>query len=154
MSEPFIGEIRIFANNFYPMGWLPCNGGMLNIQQYQALYAVIGNTYGGDGRPLFALPNLDTSEGVGLVPIGAGSGPGLTPYNLGKTAGVPSVTLNLSQTPSHNHDLVGMKADDPHTVSTPTATSWISRNTLGTAAIAFQFQLQTVWLNVYHLRAH
>lgn len=136
MSDPFIGEIRIFANNFYPMGWLPCDGRLLNIQQSTPLYAVIGITYGGDGRSTFALPNLTTPSGVGMVPIGDGSGPGLTPYNLGETAGVTSVTLTLNQTPAHNHDLVGMNADDPHTVATPTATSWISRNTLGTTAIS------------------
>lgn len=136
MSDPFIGEIRIFANNFYPMGWLPCDGRMLDTRQNAALFALLGLTYGGNGSTTFALPNLATSGGVGMVPIGAGSGPGLTPYNLGETTGVPSVALTLNEIPSHNHDLVGMKADDPHTVSTPTATSWISRNTLGATAIA------------------
>ena len=128
MSDPFIGEIRIFANNFYPMGWLPCDGRMLDPRQNAALFALLGLTYGGNGSTTFALPNLATSGGVGMVPIGAGSGPGLTPYNLGKIAGVPSVALTLNEIPAHNHNLVGMNADDPHTVSIPTATSWISRN--------------------------
>lgn len=137
MSDPFIGEIRIFANNFYPLGWLPCNGGMLSIQGYQALYAVIGTIYGGNGQTTFALPNLTSPVGnVGLVPIGAGTCPGLTSYNLGETAGVSAVTLTNNQTPAHNHNLVGMLADDAHTVAAPTATSRISRNTLGATAIA------------------
>lgn len=72
--EPFIGEIRIFAGDYAPYGWMLCNGQLLNIQQNSALFAILGTTYGGDGRTNFALPDLN-----GRAAIGQGAGPGLTP---------------------------------------------------------------------------
>lgn len=130
MSDPFIGEIRIFAIQYNPYGWLPCDGRTLNVQQFTALSALLGNTYGGDGRNTFALPNLTNpfTTGIGMVPIGAGAGPGLTSYNMGQTAGAESVTITPNQTPVHNHNLIAKNASDVNTVSTPTTTSWISRN--------------------------
>jgi microcystin-dependent protein len=98
MSEPFLGEIRIFGLNFEPHGWAACNGRLLPINQYQALFSILGTTYGGDGRTTFALPNLQ-----GRIPLGAGTGPGLTPRDLGASGGTEAVTLALNQLPSHNH---------------------------------------------------
>lgn len=98
MSEPFLGEIRIFALNFEPRGWATCDGRLLPISANTALFSILGTTFGGDGRTTFGLPNLQ-----GRIPIGAGSGLGLTPRNLGGTGGTESVTLLTSQLPSHSH---------------------------------------------------
>ena len=88
-SEPFIGEIAMFAGNFAPRGWALCNGQLLPIAQNQALFSILGTTYGGDGRSTFALPDMR-----GRVAVHAGNGPGLSPYNLGKKGGAESVQLN------------------------------------------------------------
>lgn len=127
MSEPFIGEIRLFAIQYNPRGWLPCSGSLLPSQQYPELFALLGYTYGGNGRDIFALPNLVPGN-IGVVPIGAGAGTGLTSYIMGQTAGAESVTITPNQTPAHNHNLIAKNANDANTVSTPTTTSWISRN--------------------------
>lgn len=130
MSDPFIGEIRIFAIQYNPYGWLPCDGRTLSVQQFTALFALLGTQYGGNGQNTFALPNLTNSltTGIGMVPIGAGAGTGLTSYRMGQTAGAESVTITPNQTPVHNHNLIAKNANDTNTVSTPTPTSWISRN--------------------------
>jgi microcystin-dependent protein len=98
MSEPFLGEIRVFALNFEPRGWAACDGRLLPISVNTALFSILGTTFGGDGRTTFGLPNLQ-----GRIPLGAGTGPGLTPRNLGESAGTESVTLSLNQLPPHNH---------------------------------------------------
>jgi microcystin-dependent protein len=98
MSEPFLGEIRAFALNFEPRGWAACDGRLLPISVNTALFSILGTTFGGDGRTTFGLPNLK-----GKIPLGAGPGPGLTPRNLGESAGTETVTLSLNQLPSHNH---------------------------------------------------
>jgi microcystin-dependent protein len=98
MSEPFLGEIRIFGLSFEPRGWAACDGRLLPINQYQALFSILGTTFGGDGRTVFALPNLQ-----GRIPLGAGTGPGLTPRDLGASGGTETVALALNQLPSHNH---------------------------------------------------
>ena len=100
MSNPFLAEIRIFAGNFAPTGWALCNGQLLQISQYTALFSLLGTTYGGDGVTTFALPDLR-----GRVPISSGQGPGLQNYNLGQTGGAESVTLGVNQLPSHNHSV-------------------------------------------------
>ena len=82
MSEPFIGEIRIFGCNFAPRGWAFCDGQLLPIAQYTALFSILGTTYGGDGRTTFALPDLR-----GRVPLGPRHGPGLTSYREGQRGG-------------------------------------------------------------------
>lgn len=102
-TDPYIGEIRLFAGNFAPRGWAFCHGQLLPISQYSALFSLLGTTYGGDGRTTFALPDLR-----GRVPIGEGSGPGLTSRRLGVKLGEESVTLNNSQLPSHNHGNVDL----------------------------------------------
>lgn len=93
MSEPFLSEIRIMSFNFPPKGWAFCNGQLLPINQNQALFSLLGTTYGGDGRVNFALPNLQ-----GKVPIHFGNG-----HTLGETAGSSSVTVNIQQLPQHVH---------------------------------------------------
>ena len=98
MSDPFLGEIRLFPYNFAPRGWAFCNGQILSIAQNTALFALIGTTYGGDGRVTFALPDLR-----GRVALSSGQGPGLSDYILGQQAGDEAVTLTASQLPVHNH---------------------------------------------------
>ncbi len=93
MSNPFIGEIRMFAGNFAPAGWAFCNGALLPISENDALFNLIGTTYGGDGQTTFALPNLQSR-----VPVHVGPG-----FALGQTGGEETVTLTTSQIPAHNH---------------------------------------------------
>lgn len=93
MSSPYIGEIRIFAGNFAPVGWLLCQGQVLSISENEALFSLIGTTYGGDGQSTFALPNLSSR-----IPLHVGSG-----YQLGQQGGVEQVTLTSPQLPVHNH---------------------------------------------------
>ncbi len=98
--EPFIGQISMFGGNFAPRGWAFCDGQLLAISQNQALFSILGTTYGGDGRTTFGLPDLR-----GRVAMHAGSGPGLTPRQLGQKSGTETNTLNVNQLPSHNHGL-------------------------------------------------
>src|SRR5689334_21596153 len=93
MSSPFIGEIRMFAGNFAPVGWAFCNGAIIPIDQNDALFNLIGTTYGGDGQTTFALPNLQSR-----VPVHVGPG-----FALGQSGGTESVTLTVSQIPAHSH---------------------------------------------------
>ena len=98
MSQPFVGEIRMVGFNFNPRGWQLCNGQLLPISQYSALFALLGTTYGGNGTTTFALPNLQSR-----VPIHQGTGPGLSTYVIGGAGGVENVTLLNNQMPAHNH---------------------------------------------------
>jgi microcystin-dependent protein len=98
MSTPYIGEIRTVGFTFAPIGWLSCQGQLLPISEYDALYALIGTTYGGDGQTTFALPNFQSR----LVPA-AGTGVGLSNYVPGITGGTESVTLTNTQMPAHGH---------------------------------------------------
>jgi microcystin-dependent protein len=100
MSSPFVGEIRLFGGNFAPRNWALCNGQTLAISQNQALFALIGTTFGGNGVSTFQLPNLQ-----GRVAIGQGAGLGLAPRTLGQTGGEESVTLTPSTMPAHTHAL-------------------------------------------------
>lgn len=99
MSDPFVGEIRVFPYSFTPMGWLRCEGQSLRTNQYPVLFAVIGYTYGGSG-PDFNLPNLS-----GKAVIGAGQGPNLTARPIGQASGTDAVGLNTQQLPPHRHTL-------------------------------------------------
>jgi microcystin-dependent protein len=105
MSEPYIGQIMIFGFNFAPQNWLFCNGALLSIAQNQALFAIIGTTYGGNGISTFAVPNLQDSSAVS-----SGQGPGLSNYALGEVAGIANVTLTQPQMPAHNHTASGSSA--------------------------------------------
>lgn len=98
MSEPFVGEIRMFAGNFAPRGWAFCDGQLLAVSQNDALFSLLGTIYGGDGRTTFGLPDMR-----GRLPIHAGSGPGLSPRRLGAKAGSENETLTVNQLPSHTH---------------------------------------------------
>ncbi len=98
MSNPFLGEIKMVGFNFPPQGWAMCNGQLLPINQNTALFALLGTTYGGDGITTFALPDLRSR-----VAIHTGQGAGLSPYVIGQSGGVESVTLLTTQIPSHNH---------------------------------------------------
>jgi microcystin-dependent protein len=96
-AQPFIGEIALFAGNFAPLGFAFCNGQLLSIADYDALFALIGTTYGGDGQTTFALPDLR-----GRVPIHQGTNVGNT-YVIGQLGGAENVTLNTTQIPAHTH---------------------------------------------------
>lgn len=98
MSSPYIGEIRMFGGNFAPLGWSFCDGSILPISSYTALFSLLGTTYGGDGTTTFALPDLR-----GRVPVHAGTG--LFTATMGDMAGVESVTLTTAQIPAHTHAL-------------------------------------------------
>ena len=100
MSEPFLSEIKLVSFNFAPKGWALCNGQFLPINQNQALFSLLGTTYGGNGQTTFALPNLR-----GRVPIHMDSG-----HTLGEAAGTTSVTVNIQQLPTHLHALQGSTA--------------------------------------------
>ena len=98
MSEPFIGEIRMFGGNFAPRGWALCDGQLLSIPQNDALFALLGTIYGGDGRTTFGLPDLR-----GRVPIHMGQGPGLSSRPIGQKAGDENATVSTAQLPAHSH---------------------------------------------------
>ena len=99
MSEPFVGEIRMFAGNFAPRGWAFCDGQLLAVSQNDALFSLLGTIYGGDGRTTFALPDMR-----GRIPLHQGTGPGLSPRRIGARGGQETVTLTTNQLPSHSHD--------------------------------------------------
>jgi microcystin-dependent protein len=108
VSEPFLGEIKVISWNFPPKGWSFCNGQLLPINQNQALFSILGTTYGGDGRQTFALPNLQ-----GRIPVHVGS-----TFSLGESTGEENHTLNISEMPTHTHSLIG--TTNPATVNAPT----------------------------------
>ena len=123
MGQPFIGEIRLFAGTFAPIGWEFCNGQLMPISENDALFTLIGTTYGGDGQQTFALPDLQSR-----VPLHMGQGPGLQSYQIGEQAGVESVTLTTNQTPSHSHAFLastapgGSNTPQGNVVATPSVT--------------------------------
>lgn len=98
LNDNYLGEIKLFGGNFAPLGWAPCDGRLLSIAENDALYALIGTTYGGDGQTTFGLPDLR-----GRVPMHQGTLPGGSTYVIGQMAGVESVTLISGQLPSHTH---------------------------------------------------
>lgn len=97
MAQPYVGEIRMFAGNFAPAGWMFCSGQLLPISENETLFQLIGTTYGGDGQSTFGLPNLQSR-----VPIHPGNG-----FILAETGGVETVTLTVQQIPAHSHPLLG-----------------------------------------------
>ncbi|WP_440224334.1 phage tail protein [Dokdonella sp. MW10] len=117
MSQPFLSEIRMMSFNFAPRGWALCNGQLLPINQNQALFSLLGTTYGGNGQVNFALPDLR-----GRVPVHFGSG-----RTLGESAGEAAHTLNLQEMPTHAHVLQASSA--LATTSTPLATDVLARTT-------------------------
>jgi len=125
---PYIGEIRIFAGNFAPVGWALCNGQLLSIAENDTLFNLIGTTYGGDGQTTFALPNL-----LGRIPIHQGTGGGAG-YVIGQSAGSEQITLLANQVPAHAHALLASTADG--TSADPTGAVWAESDarTFNTAA--------------------
>jgi microcystin-dependent protein len=97
MAQPYIGEIKMFAGNFAPVGWMFCDGQLLPISEYETLFNLIGTTYGGDGQSTFALPNLQSR-----IPVHQGD-----QFVLAETGGTEEVTLTVSQIPAHTHALLG-----------------------------------------------
>ena len=104
-SEPYIGQITLFAGNFEPKGWKYCHGQLLSVSEYQALFSILGTVYGGDGRTTFGLPDLR-----GRTPIGQGQGAGLSNYRLGQKIGAETVAITAATMPSHTHELKALKA--------------------------------------------
>jgi microcystin-dependent protein len=100
VSQPFVGEIRMFGGNFAPAGWAFCNGQLVPISENETLFNLIGTTYGGDGQATFALPDLQ-----GRIPVHAGQGVGQN-YLLGQTGGTETVTLTVQQIPQHAHQFL------------------------------------------------
>lgn len=98
MGQPYVGEIRMFAGNFAPNGWMFCEGQTLPISENDVLFQLIGTTYGGDGEETFNLPNLSSR-----VPIHMGTGPDGTTYQIGEMAGTEQETLSTQQIPNHTH---------------------------------------------------
>jgi microcystin-dependent protein len=114
MSEPFIGEIKLVSFNYPPRGWALCNGQTLSIAQNQALFSLLGTTYGGDGVQTFQLPNYQAR-----MPMHFGNG-----YSQGQAAGEPAHTLILNEIPSHNHQAVGVTTNA--TSASASANAWAS----------------------------
>lgn len=113
--EGTLAEIRSFAGNFAPRGWVFCNGQLLSIAQWTAVFALVGTTYGGDGQTTFGVPDLRSR-----VPVGEGNGPGLSTMSLGEMGGTESVTLLSSQLPAHSHTATAPAASTS-TTGTPAA---------------------------------
>jgi microcystin-dependent protein len=136
MAQPYIGEIRMFAGNFAPAGWMFCDGSLLPISEYETLFNLIGTTYGGDGQSTFALPDLR-----GRVPIHMGTGGGGT-YQLAETGGAEEVTLTVQQIPAHSHPLLGSASPGTNAApanavpaKTTTGFLYINENPTGNMAV-------------------
>jgi microcystin-dependent protein len=130
MGQPYIGEIRMVGFNFAPVGWELCDGQMMPIAENDALFQLLGTTYGGDGQSTFGLPDLQSR-----VPLHSGQGTGLQNYTLAETGGVESVTLTTQQTPVHDHAFLASQdaGADPNPqdqliASPPTLTMFLKDN--------------------------
>jgi microcystin-dependent protein len=108
MSEPFVGQVVAVGFNFAPIGWVKCDGSLLQISEYSALFQLLGTTFGGDGVSTFAVPDLR-----GRVVVGAGQGPGLSNYVQGQAGGVDSVSLTGNQNGAHTHPVIAAGIVDP-----------------------------------------
>lgn len=128
MSDPFVGEIRLFAFPRVPTGWLACDGSLVAIAQYEVLFSLIGSTFGGDGSNTFGLPDLR-----GRVPVAQGSGPGLTPRTTGEPGGEEAHVLINTELPSHSHPLVSTTVAG--TTPTPGPTVHLATGSISTAKV-------------------
>jgi microcystin-dependent protein len=119
MAQPYVGEIRIFAGNFAPAGWMFCEGQLMPISENETLFQLIGTTYGGDGQSTFALPDLR-----GRLPMHQGGG-----FVLAETGGAETVTITVNTMPSHTHPLLGTSnaADSPNVQTALVATGLVSQ---------------------------
>ncbi len=120
MAQPYVGEIRMFAGNFAPAGWMFCEGQLLPISENETLFQLIGTSFGGDGQSTFALPDLR-----GRLPIHFGTGPSLSTFTLAETGGAEEITLTVNQIPAHSH---GFGANDSAGGGTTPAGSVLARN--------------------------
>lgn len=146
--EPFIGQIMMFAGNFEPRGWAFCDGRLLPISQYTALFSILGTMYGGDGRTTFGLPDLR-----GRAAVGMGRGPGLSNRTIGEKGGSETTTLLVSNLPSHEHSVppAPVKASSqPATEQVPGtngASTLASPSANGRASVVYNNQQPDVTLN-------
>ena len=134
--DPYLGELRLFGFNFAPVGWQICQGQLLPISQYAALFSILGTQFGGNGTSNFALPNLQ-----GMVPIGQGTGPGLSQFTVGETGGEQTVTLQLGQMPGHSHALNALPAHSANI--TPVAGSSLSEGEGGSRGSSYAVNTYT-----------
>eukprot|EP01030_Chromulinospumella_sphaerica_P023307 gene23307-23331_t len=140
MAQPFIGEIRMFGGSFPPNGWAFCDGQLMPIAENDALFTLIGTTYGGDGQETFGLPNL-----CGRLPMHAGQGPGLSQnYQIGEMAGVEQVTLTTQQIPVHNHPML---ATNQNPVNSPSGAQMGIPNAGPVGTVIFGTDAPVVGLN-------
>jgi microcystin-dependent protein len=135
--DPYLGQISIFSFGFAPKGWAVCAGQLLPINQNQALFAVLGTTYGGDGIRTFALPNLQNR-----IPMGQGNGAGLTPRTIGQTGGEQNHTLLVTETPAHNHSMNVAAQPNPSTnVAVPGPSVVLAQTTTQAHGTPFQLPI-------------
>lgn len=150
-ADPFLGEITMFAGNFAPRGYAFCHGQLLAISQNQALFSILGTTYGGDGRTSFALPDLR-----GRAPIQQGQGPGLSNYRLGQKAGSETVTLTAAQLPAHGHGIniasTNSEAGDPNAIFIVNSDEMSSTN-IGSTTGGQSFSIVQPYLAVNYIIA-
>src|SRR5581483_2895730 len=125
MSSPFVGEIRMWGLNFAPAQWALCNGQLLSISQNTALFSILGTNFGGNGVSTFGLPDFR-----GNAPIHQGAAPGLSPYDIGEIGGTANVTLNSSNIPVHNHNIMGQNTR-VGSLDGPTASTGLARSAGG-----------------------
>jgi microcystin-dependent protein len=142
MAQPYVGEIRLFAGNFAPAGWMTCQGQLLPISEYETLFNLIGTTYGGDGQSTFQLPDLQSR-----IPLHMGTGSGLSPRVLAEAAGQENVTLTINQMPAHTHPVGARTA--PGTTNTPAGslpsqTSSVTPYTEDTATVDMKAETSTI----------
>lgn len=145
--EPFVGEINYVAFNYAPQGWLPCNGQLLPINQYQAVFALLGTTYGGNGTTTFALPDMR-----GKVPVHQGQSAGGSNFVMGQTAGSENITLTVNQMPTHSHPVDATSTSTSVVAPGASATSTLKAvnaagdtNTPGGGAIAMSPALTKIY---------
>lgn len=138
MTQPFIGEIRMFGGNFAPSGWAFCAGQLLAVSGNEALFSLLGTIYGGDGRTTFALPDLR-----GRTPIHAGTGPGLTQRRIGERGGAETATLTTPQLPAHDHggaiavnDSANSSSPAGNTLANSSTPAYVSGGAVGMDATA------------------
>ncbi|WP_274653902.1 phage tail protein [Paenibacillus humicola] len=139
MSEPYLGEIRLFAGTYAPVGWEFCNGQLLSISQNDALFSLLGTTYGGDGQTTFGLPDLR-----GRVPLGQGKNPTGSSYAMGQLAGTETVTLTVNNLPGHTHAV--MANNTSGTTGDPSNAFWAQSTSTqyATAAPDAQMSAQSI----------
>jgi microcystin-dependent protein len=132
MSQPYVGQILLFAGNFPPSGWAVCAGQLMPISENDVLFQLIGTTYGGDGQSTFGIPDMQ-----GRVPIHMGQGGGLSNYQIGEKAGAESVTLNGNQIPLQSHQLLA--SNSPASASAPAVNTILANENASSPTIPFTY---------------